>query len=101
MVDEHVKKNKLKSKNGIIIEMLAVSVSRDFTGKGIAGHLTRILKETGIKLGYKFLYAECTGEFSKKAIMKQGGEVKLSIPYKEHEYRSGCCSKPTYPFAEA
>jgi hypothetical protein len=68
MVDEHVKKNKLKSKNGIIIEMVTVSVSQDFTGKGIASNLTRILKENGMKLGYKIFYAECSSEFSKKAI---------------------------------
>ena len=68
MVDKHAKKYNLKSKTGIIIEMLTVAVSLDYTGKGIASNLTRILKENGMNLGYKIFYAECSSEFSKKAI---------------------------------
>ena len=101
MVDDHKKKHKLKSNSGIVIEMVTVSVSLDFTGKGIATHLTRILKEHGMKNGYKIFFAECSSEFSKRAIQKHGGEVRHVIPYKEYQYKSGCCSKPEYPFAAA
>jgi len=96
-----MKKNNLKSKIGIEIEMVSVAVNVDFSGKGIATNLTRILKENAIKHGYKIFYAECTSHFSYKAIEKEGGEVKLTLPYKDWKFKPGCCSKPTYPFAKA
>ena len=94
-------KNNLKSKVGIETEMMSVAVSVDYTGKGIASNLTRILRDNGKKLGYKIFYAECSSNFSKRAIEKHGGKVKHTIPYREYQYKKYRCSKPTYPFAAA
>ena len=44
ILKEYMKKNKLKSKIGIEIEMVTVAVNVDYGGKGIATNLTRILK---------------------------------------------------------
>ena len=68
MVDDHVKKNKLKTNSGIIIEMFTVSVNVNYLRRGIATNLTRILKENGLKQGYKYFYAECSSDISTKAI---------------------------------
>ena len=80
----YAKKNNLKSKVGICLELALVSVNLDFTGKGIATNLTRILKEIGQKQGFKYVWALCTSHFSKRAVEKEGGKVEISVLYKDY-----------------
>ena len=81
--------------------MNTVATDVNFTGRGIASNLTRILVENASKKGYKIFYAECSSDYSKRAIEKHGGEVKKTIAYKEFQFKPGMCSGPTYPFANA
>ena len=101
ILSDHMRKNKIKSKVGIEIEMVTVATDLKFTGQGIASNMTRILVETAAKKGYKIFFAECRSEFSKRAVEKQGGQVKKSIEYKDFQFKPGMCSQPTYPFAKA
>lgn len=98
MVAAYAKKNSLKSKAEICLELALVSVNLDFTGKGIATNMTRILKEIGQKQGYKIFWALCSSEFSKRAVEKEGGKVEHSVLYKDFQYKPGMCSNPIYPF---
>ena len=42
-------------------------------------------------------WAECTSQFSMKALVKHGGKVESEIDYASWEMPGGCCSKPSYP----
>ena len=92
ILSDHMKKNKIKSKVGIEVEMVTVATDLSFTGKGIGSNVTRLLVENAQKKGYKIFYAECSSNFSRRAIEKHGGEVKKSIEYKDFQYKSGMCS---------
>jgi GNAT superfamily N-acetyltransferase len=81
--------------------MVTVAVDPAFGGKGIGTYLTKLLIENCKKLNFKLFYAECSGAFSTKALVKNGGEVIHSIEYKDWAFGGGMCSKPKYPFAEA
>ena len=45
ILSDHMKKNNLKSKVGIEVEMLTVATDLSFTGKGIGSNVTRLLVE--------------------------------------------------------
>ena len=80
---EIVKKYKLKSNKGVICEMLAVGVHKDFQGKGIAKFLTQVLLQNSKDKGFFISKAECSSLYSTKALVKSGATTEKSIRYEE------------------
>jgi len=87
------KAHKTKGDLGVCCELLTVAVSPDFAGKGIASNLSKIVVSEAKKAGFKFLFSEATGEGSKKAMLKCGGEIKDHINYADWTTGKGCFSK--------
>ena len=81
--------------------MVAVAVKEEYAGKGIAGNLTKLLLENSKKKGFRISHADCTSNFSTRALVKHGGKIENSIDYATLELEGGCCSKSTKPLSEA
>jgi predicted GNAT family acetyltransferase len=92
------KETKSKVETGMMVEMATVAVDPDFGGKGIATNLTNLLIENARKGGFKICYAECSGHYSMRALVKSGGQIENTFKYAEYEEGGGCCSKKTKPF---
>ena len=88
----------MKTKYGILCEMIAVAVHSDYTGRGIAKELTKLLLENSKKQGYFMSKAECTSLFSTKALVKSGAVIEKTVDYASFTVPGGCCSKPKQPF---
>ena len=74
---EQLKKvNKMKSKEGILLEMIAVGVHKDYARRGIGKELTNLLLENSKKHGFCMSKAECTSLYSTKALTKNGAVVE-------------------------
>ena len=104
LVNEHKKlvKEKKEKSTGFKCEFLSVAVHPDFARRGIAAQLTNLIAENAVKQGFKIGYAQCSSQFSSKAMQKAGFKIENTIEYKDWEYKTSrfCCfcTKVTKPF---
>ena len=78
--------------------MIAIAVHTDYGKRGIGGILTKLLVENIKKKGFWLAFAECSSEFSTRALLKHGAQKRHSIPYKSWEHRGAYpLSQPTEP----
>ena len=80
---------------GVICEMIALAVHKDYGRRGIGGILTKLLMQNAKKQGFRISFAECSSAFSTRALEKYGAKTEHSIEYKTWNL------KGTFPFANA
>ena len=97
-IEQITKKNKLKTKKGVVCEMLAVGVHKDYSGRGIGKELTNLALQNSKNKGFCISKAECSSLYSTKALIKNGGVVEHTVDYETFTLQGGCCSGNTMPF---
>ena len=90
-VAQIAKQNNMRTKNGIMAEMIAVGVLKDYLKRGIASTLTNLLLQNTQNKGFCMSKAECTSLYSTKALVKHGAQIEKEIKYEEFRIKSGCC----------
>jgi ribosomal protein S18 acetylase RimI-like enzyme len=77
-----------------VCHLWCVAVSREVRGRRIAEELTRLCAEQAQKEGYRLSFAECTGVFSRAALLRSGFEPAGVFEYDEWEYPAGSGKRP-------
>ena len=84
---------------------MQVAVHKDFGRRGIAANLTTLLVQNIKNAGYKVTYAQCTSQYSKKAMVKAGFKIEKTLAYKDYSFNKSifCCfgNKTVTPFTHA
>ena len=75
-VAQIAKQNNMRTKNGIMAEMIAVGVLKNYLKRGIASTLTNLLLQNTQNKGFCMSKAECTSLYSTKALVKHGLKLK-------------------------
>ena len=81
--------------------MLSISVHKDFGKRGIGKNMTKLLLQNIKEKGFWIAWAECSSNFSTRALESHGCKVEKSIDYATYRVDGGCCGKTIYPFAAA
>jgi len=64
-------------------------VHSDYQGRGILGECVRAMLELAAQKGFRAVFAETTGVFSRKTCLKHGFRELMTIPYASWEWRFG------------